>query len=362
MNLDKILTQIKGNLDSSKKPSKMKVVYLFAHNTSGKTRLSNRFKEKYGDNVLCYNVFLEDLFTWDNEHFIFKMDRNSWLSNLIKNEGLDSQIIGNFKKLTFSKLEPSFDLEEGEIVFKNYTGNEEPAENIKISKGEESFFIWSIFYTVLSLMCDTLSEKEEDRSTKFFNKIKYIVIDDPVSSMDDTRIITITLELIELMKKMSSLQNKVKFLITTHHCLFYNILYNENIPELLSTKYIMSKVDTHNLLLEEQKHDSPFSYHNLIFKEIKKAISSDNIQKYHFNLFRALLEKTANFLGYTKKWSDLLEEDGNKQIFVKQLNHYSHSSLSEIEIKQLQNEDIAAFKKVFNSFVEKFHWNKENEE
>ena len=361
MNLDEILQQIKSKLSNTNESKKVKVVYLFAYNTSGKTRLSKLFKENYEKEVLCYNAFLEDLFSWDNENLIFRMNKDSWLSDLIKNEGLDGQIVDNFKKLTNSKLEPSFDLTSGEIIFKNYTGDEKTSENIKISKGEESLFIWSIFYTILNLMVETLTDTKEDRSTDFFDNIKYVIVDDPVSSMDDTRIITITVELIELMRKMASIQKKPSFLITTHHCLFFNVLHNDKSKELSATKYIMSKIDNNNLLLDTQASDSPFSYHNLVFKEIEKAIKENNIQKYHFNLFRALLEKTANFLGYTKKWDVLLDEDENKKAFIKQLNFYSHSSLSEIETKYLQPEEIDVFKKVFDSFAKKFHWSVENE-
>ena len=71
--------------------------------------------------------------------------------------------------------------------------------------------------------------------------------------------------------------------------------------------------------MDGQTSDSPFAYHNLIFNEIYNAIQRNDIQKYHFNLFRALLEKTANFLGYSDYWSALLDESENKKIFVKQL-------------------------------------------
>ena len=95
---------------------------------------------------------------------------------------------------------------------------------MKILRGEESLFIWSIFYTILAVAVETLRETPDDRSTHFFDNIKYIVIDDPVSSMDDTRIITMSLDLIELLKSIPE-QQELKILITTHHYLFYNVMY-----------------------------------------------------------------------------------------------------------------------------------------
>lgn len=357
MTFDELLTEIKSELDSSDKPTKIKVTLLFACNTTGKTRLSKLFEEEYPEDVLCYNSFMEDFFHWDNEDLILKMAPHSWLAQLIKDEGLDGQIIENFKKLTNSKIEPSFDYENGTISFTNPMEEENPSENIKISRGEESLFIWSIFYTVLQQAITTLKENETERSTHYFDSFKYVVIDDPVSSMDDTRIITIALELIELINQMKG-NPKLKVLITTHHALFYNVLHGEKTSAWHKRSHLLSKQDNGDMQLNPQKNDSPFSYHNLIFNELFKTVKENNIQKYHFNLFRALLEKTANFLGHTI-WSDLLDEDENKRIFVKLLNHYSHSSLSDIESSRLQKEEINAFKEIFEAFTKKFHWRSE---
>ncbi len=356
MNFDELLSNIKSELDTTKKPDKIKVALLYACNTSGKTRLSKLFCEQYPANVLCYNAFVEDFFHWDNENLILKINKKSWLAKLINDEGLDGEIIDNFKKLTNSKIEPVFDIANESITFGNHTGDEEAADKIKVSRGEESLFIWSIFYTILSSAISTLKELPQNRSTDFFNNIQYIVIDDPVSSMDDTRIITIALELIELINLMGSGNNKLKILITTHHSLFFNVLHSEKTPLWQKKSFVLSKTDANELCLDKQTSDSPFAYHNLIFKEICNAIQKNDIQKYHFNLFRALLEKTANFLGYSDCWSALLDESENKKIFVKQLNLYSHSSLSDIEASKLTSEEIEAFKAIFKGFIEKFHW------
>lgn len=353
--LEEVLKEIKTNLDTAKKPDKVKVALLFACNTSGKTRLSKMFVDKYEKQTLCYNAFLEDYFNWDNENISLNLNPDSWIAQLIKDEGLDGRVNDNFKKLTNSKIEPEFDSEQGKITFKHYTGDENTIENIKISRGEESLFIWSVFYTILDVAIDILGETPENRSTHYFDDIRYIVIDDPVSSMDDTRIITVALELLELIKRISRLENKLKVLITTHHGLFYNILHSEKIIECHKQPYLLTKSSNNIFSLNVQERESPFAYHNFIFTEIQKIINNNDIQKYHFNLFRALLEKTANFLGYSK-WSDLLDESESKNIVVKQLNLYSHSRLSEIEASRLTDEEKEAFKHTFEGFTTKFHW------
>lgn len=354
-NIEDILSKIEEKLN---KEDKQSLYLLFAFNATGKTRLSKLFKKRYEDEVLCYNAFMEDLFYWDNENTIFRFDADSALSNLFKEEGNGGQIVDNFKKLTGSKIEPSIDWEKGTVSFGNFTGDSEADTNIKISRGEESLFIWSVFYTILSGAIDALKEAPANRSTHLFDNLKYIVIDDPVSSMDDTRIITMALDLIELLKEIPKEQN-LKILITTHHCLFYNIMYKKKRDDWNQYNAFLVKSEDSTLNIKPQSSDSPFSYHITVLEEIRNAIENNQVQKYHFNLFRALLEKTANFLGYTGNWSTLLKDTGKRRELIKLLNLHSHSSLSEIETKDISPEDLTIFTEAFNNFVEQYHWNHE---
>lgn len=353
--LEKILKEIKGGLDSVASP-KTPVSILYAFNASGKTRLSKLFYDKYKGKVLYYNAFTEDLFRWDNEDYTIKFNKNAWIFELIKNEGLDRQIIDNFKKFTGSKLEPLIDIPEdknkpeGQIIFSINSG--ESHENIKISRGEESVFIWSVLFTVLENAIEALNETADNRTTKAFDKIEYVVIDDPVSSIDDSRIITVALELAEIISKSN---NSLKFLITTHHALFYSILSSSSMGNCSKKRYILSKTDS-ELNLKETKEKEPFAYHHLVRSEIDEAIKSNNLRKYHFNLFRTLLEKTANFLGYSEGWKNLLPENDNKKSLIKTIDNYSHNSLSDMEYKDLPDSEKEAFVGVYKGFIEEFKW------
>ncbi len=348
--INEILPHIKNEIDA-RKAKKIKVSILYAFNASGKTRLSKLFVDQYHEQVLCYNAFIEDLFSWDNENYILNIDINSWVAKLINEHGLENQIIDNFQNLTGTKLQPTFHLPEGEISFHFYSGDTDKPENIKISKGEESVFIWSIFYTILCLALENLNEEPENRETREFDGYQYIIIDDPVSSVDDTKIIKIALELRELIYKSN---NKVKFFITTHHALFFNILFNSRNKYCSMKSYILSKSDA-GFHLEKQETDAPFAYHHVVRHEIERAIKNEGVQKYHFNLFRALLEKTANFLGY-RNWEDMLVGDAYGKVIKKTLHHYSHNSLSTIEPKDLSERDKEDFKAAFNSFAKEFKW------
>ena len=57
--------------------------------------------------------------------------------------------------------------------------------------------------------------------------VKYLYIDDPVSSLDDNNVIAIACHLAQLLKDKKT--NKVNFdtIISTHHALFFNVMFNE---------------------------------------------------------------------------------------------------------------------------------------
>jgi len=101
---------------------------------------------------------------------------------------------------------------------------------------------------------------------------------------------------------------------------------------------------------------APFSYHFSVKELINKAIITDTLEKYHFNLFRTLLEKTSVFLGYSA-WSDCISEGEDKENLKHRLQVYSHSKLSETESVEISNDDKILLKNTFTDFLNKFNWN-----
>lgn len=149
----------------------------------------------------------------------------------------------------------------------------------------------------------------------------------PVSSLDENHLIQLAVDLAELVKDSP---NTIKFIITTHNPLFYNVLYNE-----LGAKsgYILRKDENKNenerfdLEVKQGGSNKSFSYH-LFLKNLLEEVESKDIQKYHFMLLRNLYEKTANFLGYSG-WSNLLPNDDARQsYYTRIINFTSHSTLS----------------------------------
>lgn len=346
------LSEIAQTLSASNK----KVQLIYAFNGVGKTRLSREFKELIapkGDEVeeqedfevkvLYYNAFTEDLFYWDND-LDGDSDRkliirpNNFTPWVLEEQGQEPNILTNFQHYTSDRLSPRFNEEYttqnesgedivvkafSEVTFSIAYGNDETLNKIKVSKGEESNFIWCVFYSLLEQVIEQRNITEADeRETDKFNALKYIFIDDPVSSLDDNHLIGLAVDIAQLIKSSNS---ELKFVITTHNPIFYNVLHSE-----LGSKdcYMLSNLEDGTLELQEKKGDSnsSFSYHLHLKNIIEQAIESSKIEKFHFTLLRNLYEKTASFLGFPR-WKELLPDD--KQTYYNRVIQFtSHSSLS----------------------------------
>lgn len=338
--------QVREELD------KQRSVLIYAPNATGKTRLTQYLKEHDSEGVLLYNSFVEDVFTWDNDRVVFQMNKHSELFESIVTQGLDGAIINNFQRFSNEKIEPRIDFETGEIGFGLHTGDDSSVDRIKISRAEESIFIWSVYFSVLIEAIDALDDISDSFSATDRGGLNLVVIEDPVSSMDDMRIVSVALELAGLVKRASELE--IKFVITTHHAMFFNIMHNQ-LKRNRNKSHVLMRGSVAGWTLAEQRNDSPFSYHLGIVKDIQKAICANAIERSHFNQFRALLEKTANFLGYSKGWGSLLTGP-DAELLTQILNLYSHDRFADIESSMVYEEYKQAFKDAFQDFLTKFGW------
>lgn len=392
--MSQTLTEIAQSLKDN--PKKVQLIYAF--NGTGKTRLSRKFRllvdpkiteveqeeqETSGIKVMYYNAYTEDLFYWDNDldadtnrKLIIRPNNfTEFALEFLKEQGLDNNIVTNFQHYTNNSITPLFNEEYtiqddngddivikaySEVTFSIASGDDQGLTNIKISKAEESNFIWCLYYSLLEEAIVTLNETDEtNRSTNKFNDLEYVVIDDPVSSLDDNHLIELAVNLSKLVKRSES---NVKFIIATHNPLFYNVISNElnnnesnrqyiegepneGINKWIykaneSIKYRFNKQLDGDYSLTELDRKTPFSYHLQLFSEVKKAIEDEQIKKYHFSFIRNILEKTATYLGYSK-WEMLLPKiDGSPDPFANRiLNLSSHSAHSADEISTVQEND-----------------------
>ena len=354
-----------------------KVQLIYAFNGSGKTRLSRNFRllidpkenengeepEERSFKVMYYNAYTEDLFFWDNDldadtNRVLNIRPNSFTNfalQFLKDQGLDSNIVANFQHYTNDSITPLFNSDFSEVTFSFTSGDDQSSPNIKISKGEESNFIWCVFYSLFEQVVEILNISEvEDRPTNSFNGLEYVFIDDPVSSLDENHLIELAVNIAELIKRSDNL----KFIVSTHSPLFYNVLYNE-----LGTKkcYMLNKVEDGTFEIEEKMGDSnkSFSYHLYLKHKIEEAIASNTIEKYHFTFLRNLYEKTANFLGYPK-WSDLLPDD--KETYYNRVVQFtSHSTLSNEAVAEPTDSEKQIVKFLLDHLVNSKYWKEEIE-
>lgn len=331
------------------KDANKKVQLIYAFNGTGKTRLSREFKQLiapkvHGDDavsseladkkVIYYSAFTEDLFYWDNDlgldsELKLKIQPNSFTKWVLKDQGQDQIIATTFQRYTSEKLTPHFSADFSSVSFSFERGNQQQEPHIKISKGEESNFIWSFFNALLEQVISELNIPEvADRSTNVFNNLSHVFVDDPVSSLDENHLIELAVNLAGLIKSSKS---ELRFVITTHSPLFYNVLFNEFSNK---TCYMLERLEDGSFALTEKSGDSnkSFSYHLHLLQTIEQAITDRRVERFHFTLLRNLYEKTASFLGHPK-WSELLPDD--KQLYYSRIiNFTSHSTLSNEAIAQ----------------------------
>ena len=414
-----------------------KVQLIYAFNGSGKTRLSREFKELIAPQndtekdepelarkkILYYSAFTEDLFYWDNDLEAdaepkLKIQPNTftdWLIELLKDLGEDGNIITNFQRYANDKVTPNFNEaykckskdHNGELVeitvpaFSEVTFQiaakpsalnnsasvdsedgeakvEGIYEQIKISKGEESNFVWSVFFTLLEQVVSTLNENDTtNRLTNKFDGLEYVFIDDPVSSLDDSHLIELAVDLATLIKNSAYIEgNGLRFIITTHSPLFYNVLHNELNNDLKNPKqdgtpvWFYKRGQSEKYRLDKKadgtyelttSNDRPFSYHLFLLSELSEAIKTSQIKKYHFSFLRNLLEKTSTFLGY-KRWEDLLEKtaEGAPNPFASRImNLSSHSAHAGEEISDIEDKDKEKLGELVKYLTETYSFSKQ---
>lgn len=356
-----------------------KVQLLFAYNGTGKTRLSMTFKEagkqqvgsvlaaedgslistEDGDlievaetipDTLYFNAFTEDLFYWDNDldndtERVLKINQHSRFFDGLPELEMENRIRPLLRK--YSDFDFYINYDNWSIRFTRVieVGGEAIEENfIKVSRGEERLFIWCFFLAIAQLAFD-----RQER----YNWVKYLYIDDPISSLDDHNAILVAHHLAQMIKIGGS---TIKVVISTHHALFFNVLCNEFSN---SKKFFIKRIDTGYVL--KSTTDSPFVYHVSLITDLQKAINEDRLYTYHFNVLRTILEKAANFHGFSK-FSECIEIDGDDEdntLHSRMVNIMSHGAYSLFEPIEMIEENKVYFKNIFNNYLSNYKFNEE---
>ena len=338
-----------------------KFILLFAYNGTGKTRLSTAFKDlgKNGDerDTLYFNAFTEDLFSWDNDLLndlerVLKINKDSRFFDGLDELEMDNRIRPLLSR--YADFDFRIDTDEWKVSFSREVNKANPGEpprfesenDIKVSRGEENIFLWCFFLAIVQLAMD-------DDGTGPYNWVRYIYIDDPISSLDEHNAITVASHLAQLLKKEDS---QLKTVVSTHHTLFFNVLCNEL---KRAKRYFLSRDKQPGGYVIRETGDTPFFHHVATLATIYEAEQSDRLFTHHFNMLRSILEKTASFHGYEnfsaciKQGAD--DEDG--VLHTRLINILSHGNYSLYEPQEMLEENKRYFREILHSFINRYPFN-----
>ena len=361
-----------------------KIILLYAYNGTGKTRLSTAFKnlgkvvntddETEQRDTLYFNAFTEDLFSWDNDlendnERKLKLNKDSSFFSGLESMEMDSRIRSLLNR--YADFEFRIDADTWEVVFarefrvkKDGTASDEGdsadvrqgegeyeyvtrrEEAIKVSRGEENIFIWCFFLAIVELALD-------DDGAGPYKWVKHIYIDDPISSLDEHNAIAVANHLAMLLKRPKS---RLKTVISTHHTLFFNVLCNELNK---ANKYFFSRDGSPEGLLLCKTGDTPFFHHVAALAELYKVDRDGRLNTHHFNMLRAILEKTASFHGY-KNFSECIKRDADDKdgtLHTRLINILSHGSYSLFEPQEMLEENKRHFRKILHEFINRYPFN-----
>lgn len=321
-------------------------VLLFAYNGTGKTRLSMAFKEagkrKKGvaRDTLYFNAYTEDLFHWDNDlendrQRVLRINKDSHFFDGFRELALEEKIFPYHER--YSDFDFRIDYEAWTISFSR--GDD---EHIKVSRGEENIFIWCVFLALVELAIDA-------QPGQAYDWVKYLYIDDPISSLDDNNAITVASDLAKLLRRG---KDKVKTVISSHHGLFFNVMFNE-LKKQKSKSYFLYKAKDGEGHTLRATTDTPFFHHVAMLSELKAASQSGALYTHHFNTLRSILEKTANFFGHDD-FSKCLGTSGDEGLHARALNLLSHGKYSLYEPREMLEDNKALFKEVLDVFLARY--------
>ncbi len=359
-----------------------KFILLHAHNGTGKTRLSTAFKDlgkrQSADgetelrDTLYFNAFTEDLFSWDNDleddrERKLKLNTDSRFFDGLESMEMETRIRSLLNR--YVDFEFRINTTAWEVVFdrefrvrKNggdtHDGNiavnaqqdgpvfeSRREEAIKISRGEENMFIWCFFLAIVQLAL-------EDDVAGPYNWVKYIYIDDPISSLDEHNAIAVAHHLAQVLKR----QDGKKVIISTHHTLFFNVLWHELKN---SNRYVLSRERASPGYRLRNTKDTPFFHHVAALVELCEVERKDALRTHHFNILRSILEKTASFHGY-EDFSACLkraDDDGDGILHKRMINILNHGNYSLFEPQEMVNENKAHFRKILYDLINRYSFN-----
>ena len=363
--VDKLAIRLRDDLTN--KP----VVLLFAHNRTGKTRLSMAFKDRgrrrskanpAGDpDTLYFNAYTEDLFVWENDleedsvrHF--ELNKDSKFFAALTELALDETIDRYLKRYT--DIDFDIDYEAWKVSFRK--GDQ---ENIKVSRGEQNIFIWCLFMAICERMIDGHVSYQSRR---------FLYIDDPISSLDDDNAISIACDLAKLIRRAAARVDEdgspapIKIVFSSHHALFFNVMCNElgrRIDDQRAVehkRYFLHRADNEGAFTLKATDDTPYFHHVATLAELHRAADPvrGTLYTFHFNALRSIMEKTAAFFGHSSIAFCLaqLDNEDDRALFNRAMNLLSHGPYAIHEPTEMVDDNKHLFRRILSQFTARFEF------
>jgi wobble nucleotide-excising tRNase len=325
-------------------------VLLYAYNGTGKTRLSTEFKNlgKKGDerDTLYFNAFTEDLFQWDNDlandrERVLKINRDSRFFAGLGELEMDNRIRPLLDR--YADFDFRIDTSEWEVSFSREVQNGdklETVDDIKVSRGEENIFVWCFFLAIVRLVLD---------GAEAYKWVKYIYIDDPISSLDDNNAVLVAHHLAQMLKDAP---DRLRVVVSTHYVLFFNVLCNETKKP---RKYFLTREAKGGAagVAVRDTDSTPFLYHLASLVELHESQKSGALYTHHFNMMRRVMEQTACFFGY-ERWDQCIvpeDDDPNGTVYKRVIDLMSHGDYSLYEPREMMQENKDHFARVLRQFI-----------
>jgi hypothetical protein len=362
--LSRLVTRLRDDLNGGNQD----LLLAYAYNRTGKTRLSMEFKDagkrRNGGNAdtLYFNAYTEDLFTWENDldndsarHL--QLNEKSKFFEALSDLALDEAIAGYLSRYT--DFEFDIDYEAWKVTFRK-----EDSENIKISRGEQNIFIWCLFMAI----CERVLDGHQS-----YQWVKYLYIDDPISSLDDNNAISVACDLAKLLRRAASRlaesgdPSPIKVVFSSHHALFFNVMCNElgrtkeGETKIKLKRYFLHRPNNEGRYSLRATEDTPYFHHVATLAELQKAAHPETgrLYTFHFNALRSIMEKTASFFGHSDISFCLkaLGDAENEALFNRALNLLSHGKYAIQEPTLMGEDNQNLFRQILNDFIIRFKFN-----
>jgi hypothetical protein len=387
--LKRLVTRLRDDLNGGGQD----FVLLYAYNGTGKTRLSMAFKDagksqewidqpgmlrgrrrKFYENfqtisdTLYFNAFTEDLFRWDKDlendfERRLHINTDSKFFRGLKDLALDERIAHYLRRYADFSFE--IDYESWTISF--HKGEGDAAQRyIKVSRGEENIFIWCMFLAI----CERVIDGAES-----YEWVKYIYIDDPITSLDDNNAIAVASDLAKLLHKAKNRTRRellktnghkdeaamemlvaapIKAVVSSHHALFFNVVCNE-LKTDKHKKYFLHRPEQGTAYTLRATDETPFFHHVAMLAELQKAADSDKLFTFHFNILRSILEKTATFFG-RDDFSACIHGLEDSELFARALNLLSHGKYDIYQPMEMVDDNKKLFRQILDAFLGRYEF------